>query len=345
MLLTCSGGTTVPALLLELRRSRNFEIRIIGVDNAQTCLAACLVDKYYSVPMGKSPDYISTMLEIAEREGVDALLPGSDEEAFALSGALEAFREKGTVVIASPRACMELITNKLAVYRALEAVDIPVPEYSVATSGQEVLSHLEAYGFPERSVIVKPATGRGGRGLHVFCGQDSPPDWLGDGLREKRLLDAKPTADSLQSLVDGEVLVMPRMHAPVYDADVLANHGNVTAIVVRRRTNPTGIPFQGNRIIVEKNAISYCSRIAAAVGLSALHDMDLMTNDDGELRLLEVNPRPSGSLVASLAAGVSLIDAALGQALGIDVEVEYPTSEVEVSTYVGAVAVPDLTVK
>jgi len=330
----------VPALLLQLRSSPNYELRVIGVDNAPTCLAASLVDKYYSVPMGSSPEYISTMLEITEREGVDALLPGSDEEAYALSGAVELFRQKGTEVIVSSRTCMEMITNKLAVYKALEKSGIAVPEYSVATTGEEMLNSLETYDFPNRSVIIKPSTGRGGRGLHVFCGNDSPPEWLGDGLRETRLSNANPTVESLQLIADGEMLVMPCMHAPVYDADVLASYGDVKAIVVRRRTNPTGIPFHGNRIMVEQDAISYCSKIAAAVGLNALHDMDLMTNDEGELRLLEVNPRPSGSLVASLAAGEDLVDAAIGLALGDDIELTYPKGEVEVSTFVGALALP-----
>ncbi len=339
LLLTCVGGATVPALLQELWRQSQFDVRVIGVDNTADCLAAQLVDQFHHVPMGADPNYLPAMLDIARREKVDAILPGSDEEAFALSGHLEEFRQMGVVVIASSRSCLEMITSKLLVYRALEAANLPVPEYSVATTGAEILDCLGKYGFPERSVIVKPATGRGGRGLHVFCGHDSPPDWLGNGLREKRLVGVTPTEESLHPIVSGEMLVMPRMHAPVYDADVLASKGIVKAIVVRRRTNPTGIPFEGNRIIVEENAVSYCKRIAEVVGLDALHDMDLMTNDEGELRLLEVNPRPSGSLVASLAAGVALIDAAIGLTIGEDVQVSYPQTDVEISTFVGAVAV------
>ena len=50
--------------------------------------------------------------------------------------------------------------------------------------------------------------------------------------------------------------------------------------------------------------------------LDGLHDIDLMTNSDGEPCVIEVNPRYSGSIAASLTAGVPLIDIAIFSMLG-----------------------------
>ena len=44
---------------------------------------------------------------------------------------------------------------------------------------------------------------------------------------------------------------------------------------------------------------AYCRQIASLLALDSLHDMDLLTGPDG-VCLLEVNPRPSGSMVIRL---------------------------------------------
>jgi carbamoylphosphate synthase large subunit len=74
----------------------------------------------------------------------------------------------------------------------------------------------------------------------------------------------------------------------------------------------------------------YCCDIAEALGLDSLHDVDLMTEPGGAVRLLEVNLRPSGSLAASLAAGAPLLDAAISQALGHDLAAPVPERDVTI---------------
>ena len=189
---------------------------------------------------------------------------------------------------------------------------------------------MAAYGFPEKTVVIKPIDGRGGRGLFVFCGHDSPPDWMGGGARETRLENANLDDAMLFSRVgDGPRMVMPCLSTPAYDVDVLAHAGAVKGIVVRRRTNPTGIPFIGNTIIADSGLSSYCAKIAEVLELDALHDMDMMSDAEGPV-LLEVNPRPSGSVLASHIAGFPLIDAAVGAKIGIEVPIEQPNRNFEI---------------
>ena len=101
---------------------------------------------------------------------------------------------------------------------------------------------------------------------------------------------------------------MPMLTSPAYDVDVIAIKGDVKTIVVRERINPSGIPFQGNKILQNKNIEKYCTDIAKILKLDGLHDVDLMTDDVGNACIIEVNPRPSGSMAASLIAGIPIID-------------------------------------
>ena len=45
--------------------------------------------------------------------------------------------------------------------------------------------------------------------------------------------------------------------------------------------------------------------------LDGIHDIDLMTDKNGNACIIEVNPRPSGSMAASLIAGVPVVDIAI----------------------------------
>ena len=53
--------------------------------------------------------------------------------------------------------------------------------------------------------------------------------------------------------------------------------------------------------------------------MDGLHDIDLMTDIDGRPKLLEVNPRPSGSIAVSLSLGIPIIDAVISNRLGIQI--------------------------
>ena len=114
-------------------------------------------------------------------------------------------------------------------------------------------------------------------------------------------------------------LIMPQLYTPAYDADVFPTHGGDLRAVVRQRVNPAGIPFAGNIFEHPDDAVDYCLAVANSLSLNGIHDIDLMTGRDGRVCLLEVNPRPSGSLAISLIAGLPIVDIVIGKSLGINI--------------------------
>lgn len=338
LLVTSVGGTMAPASILELKRSFKSDLRIVGTCGTAAPAGERVVDAFARVPMGSSEDYIPKLLEVIDAEGVDVVLPWSDEEAIRVAGAIDEFRARGAVPIVSSADCLKLISNKAATYEVLKKAGLAVPEYSVVKSIDDLRHALGAYGYPDRTVIVKSPAGRGGRDLHVLCGQDDPPAWLGSGSRETRH-DAR-TPFELESIMGAEAMVMPRLHDPVYDVDIYAVEGEVRASSVRVRTNPTGIPFEGNKLVLDPRLDEFCARISALLGLDAIHDMDVMSDENGEPRLLEVNPRPSGSLIASMIAGVPILQMAISDALGLSHDYKVERRECEVVVYLNALAVP-----
>jgi carbamoylphosphate synthase large subunit len=334
--ISCIGGALSTAVVRQLRKSELFDYRIVGVDAGALPAAAPLLDAFVQVPMGDTEGYLDTLIKSLTAQRVDVFLPWSDEEAVVCACAHDRLDAAGIEVIAGSARSLELITNKVAVYERLQAAGLRVPDYTLADSAEAVWDAMVGYGYPEATVIVKPPTGRGGRGLVAFAGHDSPPDWLGAGQRERRVGQAVVDISGVASMISSAVMVMPSLTTPAYDVDVLARPGVEPALVVRKRGNPTGIPFEGNVLVANPDVQAYCRDITNVLELDSLHDMDLLTGPEG-VCLLEVNPRPSGSLAASLVSGFPLLDGAVGALIGQYVEIPAVTHDVNVRPYVDLV--------
>lgn len=342
LLITCCGGAMIPAMIAELRRSEIFRYRLLGADANLPVGPQRLLDGVYRIPLGRDRKYIPILCDLLAREKVDVILPGSDEEAFAVAAALAEIERTGAKAIVSPAATLDLIADKHRTYTSLAKAGLMLPEYTLTNDAAGLREAIEVYGFPRRTVVFKPARGRGGRGLYVLCGEDDPPEWLGGGARERRLEAFSLNEDALASLMEGPTLVMPRLDVPAYDADVLALGAGSYAVVVRRRANPAGIPFKGNTILADADVTEYCRSVASVLELNGLHDIDLMTGPDGHPVVLEVNPRPSGSLSAAMAAGFPMIDWAVARLLGVPFTSREPERQMEVLCFQGTFAVPSM---
>lgn len=330
-LITCVGGVLVPAALRMLRQSARFDYRLVGVNATPAPLAAQFLDAFHLAPKGDDPAYAQAVLDIVRQEKVLVLLPWSDAEAEAMSGLAGELAGLGARALAASPACLARIADKRVTYDNLRAAGLPAPEYTAVHDAAGLRAAAAAWGHPGRTVVVKPSRGRGGRGLFVLLGQDSPPDWLGAGQREKRLAPSELDDARVESFFQfgKELLVMPCLGVPAYDADVVGL-GREPAVLVRRRHNPTGIPFLGNTMVADPSVLDYCRTVARVLGLEAVHDIDLMAGPDGRPVVLEVNPRPSGSLPASMAAGFPVLDWAVDRGLGGDPVVSGPDRDLEV---------------
>ena len=93
LLITCIGGSTVPSLIKCLKNSGNFNYILVGVDSVSAGKSIDILDSYYQVPNGSDAEYHDKLLEIALKERVDFILPGSDEEALSISKKIDKFND------------------------------------------------------------------------------------------------------------------------------------------------------------------------------------------------------------------------------------------------------------
>ena len=311
----------------------NFHIHAFNYEYSE--VSASIASDFDVLPSGADPDYVPKIIELVKRYELQVLLPWSDEEAIALSEARVGLSELGCTVLVSPLDVMQAITDKSKTYEMIKTAGLKVPEYSVVSEPSDIHHAVKFYGYPKRTVVVKPAAGRGGREVYALLGDDNPPDWLGSGRREKRV-SSLDTHD--MEFGSGKYLVMPSLHSPVYDVDVFRFNDIAPKCFVRERNNPTGIPYTGNILRRNDEIQEYAKNIASVMNLQSLHDIDMMTDPILGPVLLEINPRPSGSLAGLSSAGYRLLDYALAGAAGIQIDIDEVQNDTRIYTYTESVA-------
>lgn len=100
---------------------------------------------------------------------------------------------------------------------------------------------------------------------------------------------------------------MERLFGPNLDIDILAWKGKLIKYVIRQRI---GFQAEKGSIILTKNhkIEKIIKNVVKLFNLTGIYDCDFMFNKKKQPSLLELNPRISGSLYASIFSGANLIE-------------------------------------
>jgi 3-methylcrotonyl-CoA carboxylase alpha subunit len=143
-----------------------------------------LADESWSLGHGTLAEtYLNQQLiiDIAKRSGASAIHPGygflSENAAFA-----HLCRENGITFIGPDPEVIDLMGNKANARIAAKKFEVPVIE-GITGSTEEILARAGDLEFP---VLIKPAAGGGGKGMHIVTSGEELKDTLADATREAK---------------------------------------------------------------------------------------------------------------------------------------------------------------
>jgi carbamoyl-phosphate synthase large subunit len=186
VMVTASGAPGTAALLHALRENGEREVRLVGTDMSERAVGKHLCDAFHIVPGGADPAFPDAMLDVAERESVDAILPQSS---FDLEGLAEHVgRFPMPVLVSSPDA-IHRSNDKAETYAMLHRLGVPAPEFRRVNGAHEVDAAARELGYPDRPVCFKPVFSSGSRGFRIL---DPTVD------RAHQLLNERPGSVSMR---------------------------------------------------------------------------------------------------------------------------------------------------
>lgn len=285
VLVSASGAPGTAALLRRLRENGEREVRLVGTDMSERSVGRHLCDAFHLVPGGSDPGFADAVLDVVERERVDAVLPQSS---FDLEG-LAAHRERFPVpVLVSGPDAIHRSNDKGETYAFLHRLGLPAPAFRRVNGAAEVDAAARELGYPDRSVCFKPVFSSGSRGFRVL---DPTVD------RAHQLLYERPGSVAMR--LEEAVELLPDVGGPDLLVMELATGGERTI---------DGIA-DGQRVVLGHPKTREAMRAGLAMHFVTLDDPALMQVTDvivaelgiewffniqlvGEM-VIEVNPRIS----------------------------------------------------
>jgi carbamoyl-phosphate synthase large subunit len=275
VLISGAGTATCQSVIKGLRAQDEYSVRIITVDMSPGNAGRYFSDAFYEVPAARSPDFIPTLLKICQSEDVDLVIPIVDYEFDALALARRQFADIGCRVVISDPAVITACNDKWETFQFFRNHDIP-------TARTWLPQHLplDEVSYP---LIIKPR----------FMGRGSLDTYRVTGQAELEIILTKVDHPLIQECLTGIE----------HTTDVLCDfNGQAVNAVVRERTETkSGVSYKG-KTVADAEILDLAVRIAEGLPIVGPANIQCFKNDRGVF-FTEVNPRSSGTLVLSIAAG------------------------------------------
>ncbi len=286
VLVTGAGGPAGVAVIRALRRAGH---RVVACDADSYAVGFRLADEFARVPRADDPAFAEGLIKAVARSGAVALIPTVAEELIALHAAAPSLAEAGAATSLPDPWSVEHCVDKWLFHQLMTAHDIPVP---ATAQGSES-------GVPG-PWIVKPRFGRGSRDIYEAADADD----LAYALR-------RAPAPLVQTKITGREFTVDTLSGQ--DGRL---HGAVPRwrLETKAGISTKGVTFRHHELI------DLVARVLGALRLEGPACVQGFRADDGRIVFTEVNPRFSGGLPLSLAAGADLVGQYLNRILGGVVE-------------------------
>ncbi|MFO7744786.1 MAG: pyruvate carboxylase [Psychroflexus sp.] len=265
-------------------------------------------DESYQVGDDKEPlkPYldIDEIIRVAKENGVDAIHPGygflSENAKFAQAC------EDNDIVFVGPKVdVLKSLGDKVTAKKVAIDNEVPIIESNKKdlTSLEIATEEAERIGFP---LMLKAASGGGGRGMRVLRSMDELENAYGESRREAK-----------NAFGDETVFLEKFIENPKHiEIQIVAdNHGNILHLFERdcsvQRRYQKVIEFAPSKDLdetVKDNLYKYAVKICKAVNYNNIGTVEFLVDDDGSIYFIEVNPRVQVEhTVTEVVTGIDLI--------------------------------------
>ncbi|MTI59290.1 MAG: ATP-grasp domain-containing protein [Firmicutes bacterium] len=253
--------------------------KVIVTDNSPLAPALYQADKYYLTLRVDNIDYPARILEICRAENIKVIIPLLEKSFPVFNQARELFAENGIRLFLSSDRVIGLCQDKYKLYQYFKEKNIPTPKTYLPA---KLAKANGCFSFP---LFIKPRRGQGSAQtfkinnqaeLNFFC----------------NYLDAP----IIQEYLEGEE----------YTVDLLSDlTGKVLSAVPRKRLEVRAGEVSKAVTVKNKELINMAVKFIEGLGIIGPSNLQAKVLPDGEIKVIEINPRFGGGVPLSYQAGVN----------------------------------------
>jgi carbamoyl-phosphate synthase large subunit len=286
-----NGGRRIELIRLFRNALKRLDMpgRVLATDIQPNAPALHEADAGRLLPPSGSPEFLSTLLSYCGEEKIDLLVPTIDPDLLALSRLREPIENAGIKILLSSIESIKLCRNKRNLMGFLRFKGIPVPnDFALEKARDQPLP-----------LFIKP--NNGSSSINVFR-VDTP--------MALEFFSREYVQDPLiQEFIDGKE----------FTVDLLMNNDSIPSISVpRRRIKVRGGEVSIGQVKRNLDIERLAGAAATAIGLKGPCNVQIIQTLDRAV-VIEINPRIGGGLPLSAAAGAPIIEQAILQAIGQEV--------------------------
>jgi carbamoyl-phosphate synthase large subunit len=277
VLVTGAGGAAGIAVVRNLGDGPS--VFTVAVDSHPLAAGLFLAAEHAVIAPASEPDeFLAGLAETAKRFEIDVVVCTVAEEMLVLA---DREHEIAATLWLPTRHAIETCVDKLRFSCAMRGAQIPVPTSALGT-GLRSVRHAVPGPW-----VVKPRFGRGSRDVYAV-----------DDISELEWACRRIADPIVQSRISGRE----------FTVDLLTDRGGelVGAVPRWRLETKAGISTKG-KTFFDDALVDVAERALKAVGLCGAANLQGFVTDAGDLSVIEINPRFSGGLSLSLAAGADLV--------------------------------------
>lgn len=245
---------------------------------------------YKFEPIGADlEERVEIIAEMARRHHIDVLLPVSDEGIEFVATKYPALSRITAISPVPNIHTLRLARNKWTLHEFAVKQQLPVPPAVLVTFTSAFYARLADLEFP---VLLKPTSEGGGKGIKRFDDLPALKKYLEtqdvEKLRNKYLVE---------SYIPGLDLGL----------SVLCRRGEILAFTVQRGLAAARFGrLKAMQFIEQERVLEIGQRLLSALNWNGVAHIDMRYDErNGQVKIIELNPRFWGSLPGSLVAGVN----------------------------------------
>lgn len=290
VLVTSVGSEPGMGVIKGLRLSKSPKVKIIGVDCDKIAIGFALCDYSYRVPRAGSRNFISRILEIAALHNVSVVFPILEDELLVFHEARTQFARKDIKLIINNKKTLTICFDKELLYKTCLEEKIPVPKtYNL----NELKSGM--FDFP---MVLKRKAGRRIEDVTIARNENEI----------RAAIESK----------DYELIGQQYISGREFTAEVLCdNYGKKVVVVSRERLQvKSGVCVKAK--FENRTGINpIVERILSVFQVFGPLNIQFIEDNNGNLFVIDINPKFPGGGGLTLAAGVNIPLYLLKMALGI----------------------------
>ncbi|WP_170126819.1 ATP-grasp domain-containing protein [Helicobacter anseris] len=294
ILITTIGGLTSSDLIYALRKNKEREVELFGLDAFEWAVCKTMVDHFCICPNSTEDEEIfaNFVNNYARQNAIDIIIPCGNEDNLALAKYKEKFQ---TPILVGSYNSLIKAYDKGAVYDFLrDRLPQHAPKFKIVKNLQEFQEALAFLNFPQNKIVIKPRFGRGGRGVYI----------IGNCFNFDNFFHKKPenevdikTIEAILKQQENfeELIVMEYLTSPFLSAYSLCYQGkNILTLKHIREWGNASQTYRG-LVSYDEDMEKLCSKVIEIFNLTYTNNMELAFNQNGNIVLFDLNPRIGAS--------------------------------------------------